>query len=75
MDSAQGQQRFLDKDYDLIHTRILTFSTAGTGLKQLFGSDTAEVSSYNPSALRSPMVDAIIDAALDAKTRAEEERH
>ncbi|MCP4821784.1 MAG: ABC transporter substrate-binding protein [Shimia sp.] len=72
VDSAQGQQRFLDKDYDLIHTRILTFSTAGTALKQLFGSETAEVSSYNPSALRSPIVDAIIDAALAAKTRAEE---
>ncbi len=73
VDSAQGQQRFLDKDYDLIHTRILTFSAAGTGLKQLFGSKTAEVSSYNPSALRSPMVDAIIDAVLDTKSREDEE--
>jgi microcin C transport system substrate-binding protein len=73
VDSAQGQQRFLDKDYDLIHTRILTFSAAGTGLKQLFGSETAEVSSYNPSALRSPMVDAIIDAVLDTKSREAEE--
>ncbi|MBO9402310.1 extracellular solute-binding protein [Shimia sp. R9_3] len=72
VDSAQGQQRFLDKDYDLIHTRILTFSSAGTGLKQLFGSQTAEVSSYNPSALRSPMVDAIIDAALATTSREDE---
>ncbi|MFY0617316.1 extracellular solute-binding protein [Shimia sp.] len=72
VDSAQGQQRFLDKDYDLIHTRILTFTSAGTGLKQLFGSKTAEVSSYNPSALRSPMVDAIIDAALATTSREDE---
>ncbi|WP_270726614.1 extracellular solute-binding protein [Shimia sp. Alg240-R146] len=72
VDSAQGQQRFLDKDYDLIHTRILSFSTASTSLRQLFGSKTAEVSSYNPSALRNDMVDAIIDKALAAKTRAEE---
>lgn len=72
VDSAQGQQRFLDKDYDLIHTRILTFATVGTGLKQLFGGKTAEVSSYNPAALRSPMVDAIIDAALAAQSREEE---
>ena len=72
VDSAQGQQRFLDKDYDLIHTRILTFSAVGTGLKQLFGAETAEVSSYNPAALRSPAVDAIIDAALDAQSREEE---
>lgn len=72
VDSAQGQQRFLDKSYDLIHTRILTFASAGTGLKQLFGADTAVVSSYNPAALRSPMVDAIIDAALETKSREEE---
>ncbi|MEQ5871114.1 ABC transporter substrate-binding protein [Sagittula sp. NFXS13] len=72
VDSAQGQQRFLDKDYDLIQTRILTFAAAGTGLQQLFGSETAVVSSYNPSALQSPMVDAIIEAALATTTREEE---
>lgn len=72
VDSAQGQQRFLDKDYDLIQTSMQTFSTIGTGLKQLFGSETAEVSSWNPSALRSPAVDAIIDAALNAESREEE---
>ncbi len=72
VDSAQGQQRFLDKDYDLIQTRIQTFATIGTGLKQLFGSETAEVSSWNPSALRSPVVDAIIEAALNAESREEE---
>ena len=72
VDSAQGQQRFLDKDYDLIQTRMQTFSTIGTGLKQLFGSETAEVSSWNPAALRSPMVDAIIEAALNASSREEE---
>lgn len=72
IDSAQGQQRFLDKDYDLIHTRYLTFSVAGTGLNQLFGSETAEVSSYNGAALRSPVVDALIDAALDTTNREDE---
>ncbi|WP_425071374.1 extracellular solute-binding protein [Sagittula sp. S175] len=72
VDSAQGQQRFLDKDYDIIHTRILTFSSAGTGLKQMFGSETAQVSSYNPANLQSPLVDALIEKALDTKTRADE---
>ncbi len=72
VDSAQGQQRFLDKDYDMIQTSVQTFSTVGTGLKQLFGSETAEVSSWNPSALRSPVVDAIIEAALNAETREDE---
>ncbi len=72
VDSAQGQQRFLDKDYDMINTRYLTFAAAGTGLKQLFGSKTAEVSSYNAGALRSSMVDAIIEAALNTTTREDE---
>ncbi|MFP7674085.1 extracellular solute-binding protein [Marivita sp. S0852] len=72
VDSAQGQLRFRDKDYDMIYTQIQTFSGVGTGLKQTFGSETAEVSSWNPSALRSPLVDAIIEAALDATSREEE---
>ncbi len=72
VDSAQGHQRFLDKNYDLIHTSIRSFASAGTGLLQMFGAETAVVSSYNPSALRSPMVDAIINAALETKSRQEE---
>ncbi|MCK0149858.1 extracellular solute-binding protein [Marivita sp. S6314] len=72
VDSAQGQRRFLDKDYDLIWMRYQSFSVPGTGLRQLFGSETAEVSSWNPGALRSPIVDAIIERALAAQSREEE---
>lgn len=72
VDAAQMQRRFLDKDYDMLYTRYLSFEQAGTGLRQLFGSETAEVSSYNPATLRSPLVDALITAALDTTTREDE---
>ena len=72
VDSAQAQQRWIDKDYDMIYNRYRSFAAAGTGLRQMFGSKTAEVSTYNPAALRSPVVDAIIDAALATTTREDE---
>ncbi|GAA6209443.1 extracellular solute-binding protein [Cognatishimia sp. WU-CL00825] len=72
VDSAQMQQRFLDKDFDMIYSRHHSFQTSGTGLNQLYGSETAVVSSWNPSSLQSDLVDAIIKASLDTKSREEE---
>ncbi|MCT4557036.1 MAG: extracellular solute-binding protein [Pelagimonas sp.] len=72
IDSAQFSQRFYDKDFDTIFTGYLPFQSAGTGLRQLFGSESAVVSSYNPASLQSPLVDAIITAALATKSREEE---
>ena len=72
IDSAQWIQRYYDKDFDMIFFRNQPFLEAGTGLKQAYGSETAVVSSYNPQSLQSPLVDAIIDAALDTKSREEE---
>lgn len=72
VDSAQMQQRFLDKDFDLIFTRNQSFQTSGTGLKQFYGSETAVVSSWNPQSLQSDLVDAIIDASLATTSREEE---
>ena len=72
VDSAQGQQRFIDKDYHLIEFRIGGLTSVGVGLRQAFGSETAIVATHNASALRSPLVDAIIEAALDAESRQEE---
>lgn len=71
-DSAQWIQRFYDKDFDMIFFRNQPFLEAGTGLKQAYGSETAVVSSYNPQSLQEPLVDAIIDAALETKSREEE---
>ncbi|MBN9889222.1 extracellular solute-binding protein [Salipiger abyssi] len=72
VDSAQYAQRYYDKDFDIVFFRYNTFLAAGTGLKQMFGSEAAVVSSYNPASLQSPMVDAIIEAALMTETREDE---
>ena len=73
IDSAQYASRYYDKDWDMMYFRNQTFLAAGTGLKQAYGSETAVVSSYNPQSLQSPLVDAIIDASLETKSREEEE--
>jgi microcin C transport system substrate-binding protein len=72
IDSAQWIQRYYDKDFDMIFFRNQSFLEAGTGLKQFYGSETAVVSSYNPQSLQEPLVDAIIDAALETKSREDE---
>jgi len=73
IDSAQYAQRYYDEDWDMMYFRNQTFFSAGTGLKQAYGAETAVVSSYNPQSLQSELVDAIIDGALDTKSRKEEE--
>jgi microcin C transport system substrate-binding protein len=72
VDSAQYSSRYYDKDYDVVYQRYFSFETAGTGLKQLFGSESAVVSSYNPASLQSPLVDALIEKALDTTSREDE---
>ena len=42
---------------------------AGTGLRQIFGSRGGEFTLFNPAGLASPLVDAIIDVALDTRRR------
>ncbi len=72
VDPSQYTLRSRDRDYDLVFDSYTSFLGAGTGLMQRFGSQEAAFSLFNPAGLASPMVDAIIDAALDAETREEE---
>lgn len=72
VDTAQYTQRYLDKDWDIIISSNQSFLTTGTGLEQFFGSEQAVVSSWNPQSLQSPLVDAIIEASLNTKSREEE---
>ena len=72
VDPSQYALRSRDRDYDLVFDSYTSFLGAGTGLMQRFGSQEAAFSLFNPAGLASPMVDAIIDAALDAETREEE---
>lgn len=68
IDAAQYTQRSRDRDYDLIFDSYTAFLEAGTGLQQRYGSKEAAFSLFNPAGLASPMVDAIIDAALETDT-------
>ena len=65
IDSSQYTARNRDRDFDIIFDSYSSFLQPGTGLKQRFGSEGAEYSLFNPAGLASPLVDAIIDAALD----------
>lgn len=71
IDTNQWSQRYYDKDFDMVLFRYGTLLTVGTGLNQMFGSEVAVDSSYNPASLRSPLVDAIIEKALDTTSSAE----
>jgi len=73
VDSSQYTNRERDKDYDLVYDSYPALLAAGTGLQQRFGSEAAEFSLFNPAALASPAVDAVIEAALGASTREEEQ--
>ncbi|MDT8326204.1 MAG: extracellular solute-binding protein [Roseovarius sp.] len=66
IDAAQYTARSRDRDYDLIFDSYTSFLEAGTGLHQRYGSKEAAFSLFNPAGLASPMVDAIIDAALES---------
>ena len=73
VDPSQYTMRNRDRDYDLVFDSYSAFLAAGTGLMQRYGSQEAEFSLFNPAGLASPMVDAIINAALDSETREEEQ--
>jgi len=68
IDAAQYTARERDRDYDLIFDSYVAFLEAGTGLHQRYGSQEAAFSLFNPAGLASPMVDAIIDRALESTT-------
>lgn len=73
VDSSQYTSRERDRDYDLIYDSYAAFLGTGTGLSQRYGSEAAEYSLFNPAGLASPLVDAIIEASLQAIKREDEE--
>jgi len=73
VDASQYTLRERDRDYDLVFDQYAAFLGTGTGLMQRYGSEAAAFSLFNPAGLASPMVDAIIEASLQASTREEEE--
>ncbi|WP_407494498.1 extracellular solute-binding protein [Pseudooceanicola sp. MF1-13] len=72
VDPSQYTLRRRDRDYDIVFDGYRTFIGAGTGLMQLYGSEQAAVSVFNPAGISSPLIDALIDKALFAETTDEE---
>ncbi|NRB03339.1 MAG: ABC transporter substrate-binding protein, partial [Rhodobacteraceae bacterium] len=72
VDAAQYTSRERDRDYDMVVDSYAALLGVGTGLQQRFGSEAAAFSLFNPAGLASPLVDAIIEKALVAESREEE---
>ncbi len=68
IDAAQYTARERDRDYDMIFDSYVAFLEAGTGLHQRYGSKEAAFSLFNPAGLASPLVDTLIDRALESTT-------
>lgn len=72
IDPAQYTLRERERDYDLVFDGYRSFLSTGTGLHQMYGSEDAAFSLFNPAGLASPLVDKIIDISLDAQSLEEE---
>ncbi len=72
VDAAQYQQRVQGFDYDIVTQRYGADNTPGEGLRVAYGSEAAKTpGSQNLTGLADPAVDALIEKALHAQSRAE----
>ncbi len=71
VDSAQMTNRERSYDFDIITNQFPMNYVPGNGLKQYFGSETADNSVFNKMGLRNPAVDRLIDTVIGAETRDE----
>ncbi|WP_439121803.1 extracellular solute-binding protein [Marivita sp.] len=70
VDPSQYTNRRRDRDYDMLYsTRYGAFLSTGGGLTQMYGSQEAEFSLFNPAGLASPLVDAILEASFTTETQ------
>lgn len=68
---AENRQRPPAYDFDIVTTFMQTSYIPGTELRQYFGSETADSSTFNAMGLKSPAVDQLIDKVLAATSEAE----
>ncbi len=74
VDPSQFTLRRRERDYDMVHsTRYGSFLSTGGGLSQMYGSEEAAFSLFNPAGLASPLVDAVIEASFDTTNQAEQD--
>lgn len=73
IDSAQMETRTRPPsyDFDIITGNARADYTPGSELLQFYGSQTADVSTFNLSGLKSPAVDRLIEVVMAAKTKEE----
>jgi len=71
VDDAQMQSRERPPayDFDIVVGNALSSLIPGPELKQFYGSDTADMSSFNKMGLRSKAADRLIDLVIAAETR------
>ena len=71
IDNAQMTERERSFDFDIVTGNFPMSFTPGSGLKQYFGSETADVSIFNKAGIKSEVIDELIEVVMAAKTREE----
>ncbi|RMD89566.1 MAG: ABC transporter substrate-binding protein [Alphaproteobacteria bacterium] len=71
VDNAEATNRERNYDFDLVTTQFRMSYIPGAGLRQYFGSETADRSVFNLMGLKDPAVDRLIDLVIAAKTEEE----
>ena len=71
VDPAQMTNRERSYDFDIITDQIRMSQIPGSGLKQYFGSETADVSVFNKMGVRNEGIDKLIDVVLAANSHEE----
>lgn len=71
VDNAQMTNRERSYDFDIITDSLRMTYIPGSELKQYFGSETADISTFNKMGLKSEAVDRLTNAVLSAASRAE----
>jgi microcin C transport system substrate-binding protein len=69
IDNAQFTQRERDYDFDIITDHFPMSYEPGSGLRQYFGSATANDSVFNPAGVADPAIDVLVEAVVDAETQ------
>ena len=71
IDNAQMTERERSFDFDIVTGNFPMSFTPGSGLKQYFGSETADVSIFNKAGIKDESIDKLIQVVMAAKTRDE----
>src|SRR5690606_3798745 len=72
VDSAQYQRRVKSFDFDVVTSRFVMRLTPGNEMRNYWASENADVEgSVNLAGIKDPVIDALLDKVVEAKSRAE----